>query len=200
VAVVIVVFSSSRIEVLRRQATEARRLGQHVLRERLGAGGMGEVYRAEHVLLRRPCVLKLVRSERAGDPKHLRRFEREVRVTATLTHPNTVQVYDYGHTEDGTFYYVMEYLPGLSLDDRCCSWWGSRLGRERLSRSTTDPTRVSITSRSSNNPEPPLGERPSIRSIKSISTSILFSHRRRLKFSVAHQTAHVPLLNVEHIR
>src|SRR5262249_3041381 len=66
---------------------------------------------------RRPCALKLIRPERADDPKHLRRFEREVQVTATLTHPNTVQIYDYGHAEGGTFYYVMEYLPGLTLEE-----------------------------------------------------------------------------------
>lgn len=117
IAVAIGVFASSRIERLRRQAAEARRLGQYVLREQLGAGGMGEVYRAEHVLLRRPCALKVIRPERAGDPKNLRRFEREVQVTATLTHPNTVQIFDYGHAEDGTFYYVMEYLPGLTLEE-----------------------------------------------------------------------------------
>ena len=78
---------------------------------------MGEVYLAEHQLLKRPCALKLIRPGSAGDPRALARFEREVRATARLSHPNTVEIYDYGRTEDGTFYYVMEYLPGLSLDE-----------------------------------------------------------------------------------
>jgi eukaryotic-like serine/threonine-protein kinase len=115
-AVAMAVFGSHHIQVLRQQAYEARKLGQYQLKGRLGAGGMGEVYLAEHVLLRRPCAIKLIRPERAGDSRHVVRFEREVRTMATLTHPNTVQVFDYGHSEDGTFYYVMEYLPGLTLE------------------------------------------------------------------------------------
>ena len=59
--------------------------------------------------------MKLIRPDDATDPRALARFEREVRLTATLSHPNTVEIYDYGRTEDGTYYYVMEYLPGLSL-------------------------------------------------------------------------------------
>ncbi|MHC5538081.1 serine/threonine-protein kinase, partial [Singulisphaera rosea] len=78
-------------------------------------GGMGEVYLAEHRLLKRPCALKLIRPGSVGDPRAIARFEREVRLTATLSNPNTVEIYDYGRTKDGTYYYVMEYLPGLSL-------------------------------------------------------------------------------------
>lgn len=103
------------ISRLRRQAAEARQLGQYHLRRQIGSGGMGEVYLAEHQLLKRPCALKLIRPGSVGDPRAIARFEREVRLTATLSHPNTVEIYDYGRTQDGTYYYVMEYLPGLSL-------------------------------------------------------------------------------------
>jgi hypothetical protein len=113
---VMVIFGSHRIESLRREALAARRLGQYQFKDLIGAGGMGEVYRAEHMLLRRPCAIKLIRPERAGDPTNLRRFEREVQATATLTNWHTVEIYDYGHAQDGTFYYVMEYLPGLTLE------------------------------------------------------------------------------------
>lgn len=115
IAAAFAIYGSHRIEVLRQQA-EARKVGPYQLKQRLGAGGMGEVYLAEHVLLRRPCAVKLIRPERAGDPHFLRRFEREVQVMATLTHPNTVEIYDYGHAVDGAFYYAMEYLPGLDLE------------------------------------------------------------------------------------
>jgi serine/threonine-protein kinase len=116
-AAAIAVFGSHKIRELQKRAHEARRLGQYRLKEVLGFGGMGTVYLAEHVLLRRPCAIKVIRPDQAGDPKTLLRFVREVRATAALTHPNTVEVYDYGHAEDGTFYYVMEYLPGMNLED-----------------------------------------------------------------------------------
>jgi serine/threonine-protein kinase len=67
-------------------------------------------------MLKRPCAIKLIHPDRAGDPQVLARFEREVRMTARLSHWNTVEIFDYGRTEDGTFFYVMEYLPGLTLE------------------------------------------------------------------------------------
>ena len=66
-------------------------------------------------MLKRPCAIKLIRPEKAGNPANLKRFEREVRATATLSHWNSVDVFDYGRADDGTFYYVMEYLPGLNI-------------------------------------------------------------------------------------
>jgi serine/threonine-protein kinase len=97
-------------------ACDALKLGQYALVEHLGSGGMGEVHGAEHRLLRRPCAVKLFHPEHAGNPEVLRRFEREVQVTATLTHPNTVAIYDDRIADDGTFYNVMEYLPGLTIE------------------------------------------------------------------------------------
>jgi serine/threonine-protein kinase len=110
-------FGAWAMSRLRRQVAEASHLGQYRLRQQIGAGAMGEVYLAEHQLLKRPCALKLIRPDLVGDPRALARFEREVRLTATLSHPNTVEIYDYGRTSDGTYYYVMEYLPGLSLEE-----------------------------------------------------------------------------------
>jgi tRNA A-37 threonylcarbamoyl transferase component Bud32 len=90
-------------------------MGQYILKDKLGGGGMGEVYLAEHRLLKRPCALKLIRPDKAQDETTLARFEREVQTTAQLRHPNTISIFDYGRLDDGTFFYVMEYLPGLSL-------------------------------------------------------------------------------------
>jgi tRNA A-37 threonylcarbamoyl transferase component Bud32 len=111
------VLGTHMIGTLRRQAYEAKQLGQYRLKKRIGSGGMGDVYLAEHQLLKRPCALKVIRPGKADDPKVLARFEREVRATAALSHWNTVEIYDYGRTDDGTFYYVMEYLPGQSVAD-----------------------------------------------------------------------------------
>jgi eukaryotic-like serine/threonine-protein kinase len=101
---------------LRSQLYEARKFGQYQLGRKLGEGGMGEVYLAEHRLLKRPCALKLIKAAKMN-PITVARFEREVRSAARLSHPNTIEIYDYGHTEDGTCYYVMELLHGMSLAD-----------------------------------------------------------------------------------
>jgi hypothetical protein len=117
IVAVVAAVGARAISQLRRQVAEARQLGQYRLRRRLGGGGMGEVYLAEHQLLKRPCALKLIRPGAAVEPRALARFEREVQLTAKLSHPNTVEIFDYGRTEDGSYYYVMEYLPGLTLSE-----------------------------------------------------------------------------------
>jgi tRNA A-37 threonylcarbamoyl transferase component Bud32 len=110
-------YGSYVLNGLRAELHDARKFGQYRLLRKIGAGGMGEVYLAEHQLLKRPCALKLIKPEAIANPTALARFEREVQSAARLSHPNTIEIYDYGHSEDGTFYYVMEFLPGMSLDE-----------------------------------------------------------------------------------
>lgn len=116
VAAVIATYAGHIINAARREAFKARQFGQYRLLERIGAGGMGEVYKAEHTLLKRPCAIKLIKAAGEADAAAVARFEKEVRTTAKLTHWNTVEIFDYGRTDDGTFYYVMELLPGMSLE------------------------------------------------------------------------------------
>ncbi len=116
VTAALAIYGAHVLNTLRREAFEARQLNQYRLRKKLGEGGMGAVYLAEHQFLKRLCALKLMHPESAGDAAATARFAREVQATARLSHPNTIEVYDYGRTADGTFFYVMEYLPGLSLD------------------------------------------------------------------------------------
>lgn len=109
------IYGSFRIGLLRREAYDAKQLGAYSLKKKLGSGGMGEVHLAEHQLLKRPCAIKLIRAEKADDATAIARFESEVQATAGLTHVNTVEIYDFGYTKDGTFYYAMEFLPGMDL-------------------------------------------------------------------------------------
>jgi tRNA A-37 threonylcarbamoyl transferase component Bud32 len=117
VASILAIYGAHVQNTLRTEAFEARQLNQYRLVKRLGSGGMGEVFLAEHHMMKRPCALKRIRADKAGDPATLARFEREVRATSRLSHPNTIEIYDFGRADDGTFYYVMEYLPGMSLAD-----------------------------------------------------------------------------------
>jgi serine/threonine-protein kinase len=115
VTVVVSVLASRTIFGLSQRVREATELGQYTLEEKIGEGGMGAVYRARHALLRRPTAIKVLSIEATG--MALARFEREVQLTSALTHPNTIAVYDFGRTPEGRFYYAMEYLSGITLED-----------------------------------------------------------------------------------
>jgi hypothetical protein len=107
--------TSKIIYGLQEKAIEARQLGQYTLEAKIGEGGMGEIYRARHAMLRRPTAIKVMTGD--GSEVALRRFEKEVQLTARLTHPNTISIYDYGRTPDGRFYYAMELLDGMTLEE-----------------------------------------------------------------------------------
>src|SRR5262249_18415622 len=121
--VVLVSYVGARI--VYRLGTDLRRaqdLGSYRLVERLGQGGMGEVWRGRHRLLARPAAIKLMRPEVLGGSSFERiselraRFEREAQATALLRSPHTIALYDFGVADDGTFYYVMEFLDGFDLE------------------------------------------------------------------------------------
>ncbi|HEY2511144.1 MAG TPA: serine/threonine-protein kinase, partial [Polyangiaceae bacterium] len=111
---VFLVFGGHVIWALRQQIYEARDLGRYRLRRRLASGGMGDVWVAYHPGLKRDVAIKILRTE-TGSAEAVHRFEREARATADLLHPNTIRVFDYGATDDGLWYYVMELLEGETL-------------------------------------------------------------------------------------
>ncbi len=107
---------------LGRSVHEAREIGSYYLVQRLGAGGMGEVWRAEHQLLARPAAVKLIKPEVLGctgtaGSEVQKRFELEAQATAGLHSPHTIHLFDFGRTSEGVYYYVMELLDGLSLEE-----------------------------------------------------------------------------------
>ena len=122
VVVGLAVLMSRVITGLGRHVRDARDLGSYRLGDLLGRGGMGEVYVAHHRMLARPAAIKLIRPERlevTGDDRAARvvqRFKREAEAAASLRSPHTIELYDFGQTEDGTLYFVMELLDGIDLD------------------------------------------------------------------------------------
>ncbi|HZA97696.1 MAG TPA: serine/threonine-protein kinase [Gemmatimonadales bacterium] len=121
--VVVMAYVGARVVyTMGREVSRARELGSYRLEEKLGQGGMGEVWRARHRMLARPAAIKVIRPSltqdgRAGPSSELlQRFEREAQVIASLRSPHTVELFDFGVANDGTFYYVMELLEGLDAD------------------------------------------------------------------------------------
>ena len=100
---------------LRKTAHRAKRLGNYLIERELGKGGMGQVFVAQHAFIRRPTAVKVLQPALGEGLAEIARFEREVQLSATLTHPNTITIYDFGRTDDNRFYYAMEYLEGLDL-------------------------------------------------------------------------------------
>jgi serine/threonine-protein kinase len=120
-AVIIAYVASRIIYGLNVDVAKAKQMGSYHLESLLGRGGMGEVWRAKHRMLARPAAIKLIRPDAVGTDEAaghtlLQRFEREAQATASLRSPHTVEIYDFGLSKDGTFFYVMELLDGIDLD------------------------------------------------------------------------------------
>ncbi|HKW52019.1 MAG TPA: hypothetical protein VJQ53_09825, partial [Candidatus Eisenbacteria bacterium] len=122
ISVGLALIPSTMIAGLGRQVNRARELGSYQLGELLGRGGMGEVYNARHRMLARPAAIKLIRPETLGAASSeaaqvmIQRFRREAQAAAVLRSPHTISLYDFGVTDEGVFYYVMELLEGLDLE------------------------------------------------------------------------------------
>lgn len=107
-------YTSLRFVGLRRKVGDAVQLGQYTLVKKIGEGGLGEVYFAQHSMLKRPTAVKMLKPD-FSSPEVIARFEREVQLASRLTHPNTIEIYDFGRTPEGVFYYAMEMLNGFTL-------------------------------------------------------------------------------------
>ncbi|MEM1032467.1 MAG: serine/threonine-protein kinase [Myxococcota bacterium] len=114
VVVVVTTVSTYTIFGLQQRAATIARLGQYQLERRIGEGAMGVVYLAKHALLHRPTAVKLLRDVRSREART--RFRKEVQTASSLSHPNTVEIYDYGRTPEGIFFFAMEYVEGASLE------------------------------------------------------------------------------------
>ena len=116
IAVAAALYSALSVLRLRGELGGQRKLGAYRLGRMIGEGGLANVYLARHDLLKRPCAVKLLKPARASD-EMIARFEREVQFASQLSHPNVVEIYDYGRSTDGLFYYAMEYLDGINLGE-----------------------------------------------------------------------------------
>lgn len=115
--VVLVLAGTHYAWTLRRQLFESRSIGKYRLKTKIGSGGMGEVWAAYHSGLKRDVALKILRADASRDDTAVARFEREVKATSELSHPNTIRVFDFGVTDDGILYYAMELLEGVTMSE-----------------------------------------------------------------------------------
>ena len=116
VAVGAAVLSGLSLLRLRGELGGQRKIGPYRLERQIGEGGMANIYLARHDLLKRPCAIKLLKPARASD-EMVARFEREVQLASELSHPNVVEIFDYGRSAEGLYYYAMEYLDGINLGE-----------------------------------------------------------------------------------